>query len=1498
MRSVGARSKSAPRRASRMLSRTQPDGSRSIETLEARYCLSSISFVGGELVYTAQAGKANQLTVSFDGKAYTFYDPADPLGDVSGAPSGCKISSYSRYSQRPVTVEYSASAVISLRILLGDKDDLLTVRSARDGITVVDGDGVDQVVIGGSLKLSGGLTATAEKFSFNGDVIATGSIDLTVPDTANAGDDLTIPSGVTLQSTKGDVRLRAGDNLRLAAGSSVVAAKQVDLAIDFGNRDPGVGADATLSGSLRGLAGALTGSSDDDVVQIPEANGLRLGLAVDGREGVNTLSISDQSESLPATVTLTTTTIGATAGDQLFGVGGSVGYQNFRLLVVALGSGGDTVTVTGTKADQVQIATGAGDDVVRVPQGFASLGTTLSLDLGQGTDRVDVIDLGLAAWNGYRILENSLTRLAAGSLTTLQTIGFTQLEQLNLTTGNLIDYVEVVADGSGFPGRVRLSLQDGDDQVVVILHDVAIPTTIEADGGAGVDSQELQAGQAADQIVATPESTIVGPTSFLTTGFEGAKLAGGDGPDIIDASGFAFGVTIDGGGGDDEIRGTDSDDLLFGGTGNNLINSGKGNDRINTGDGNDVIFGGLGDDLIETGDGDDEIEGGEGDDLLFGGTGNNRINAGKGNDRINTGDGNDVIFGGLGDDLIESGVGDDEIEGGDGDDLLFGGAGNNLVNAGKGNDRINTGDGNDVIFGGLDDDVIESGSGDDEIAAGDGDDIIFGGTGNNLVNAGKGNDRINTRDGNDVIFGDEGDDEVSTGSGDDLLFGVSGSDVLDGGEGIDEYYFGADAKGSVRVIEPAGGDVDSIDFSGFGSAITIDMSSLKPQVAALDAQGQPLLTVEFSHDPARTPAVAFSGIENITGTAFADRIYGNSRNNELRGADLLAFDPAPRPQVAPTRTQWVWLDFDSATDPAAGDWIYSQSERDAIQARIVQNYASFAFRFTQDTAQLPSGDFARIVFNEVGSQQQPGQADEIDFRNLNLGGTATVDVSLILGGPDQPEANSINYIAASATIASHELGHLVGLRHADAFGPMGFGIHNPPGPARFTPEYPGLSAALETTATLMASPAAVGSSLLDAVDNPSFNERSAVKLAVNDYGSVIQEIAGIHDTPTTAQSVILKDLYVPNTLREGLNKGKDFAVQAVTVVSQIAAVGEKDLYSFQAKAGDLFNFEIMSRSLTRYRPNAVDGMLRILDQNGAVVSFYDGSAENDDPFENVDPLLVDLTIPADGSYYIEFSGEQPDDVGDYELFLYRWDAGNATDGGDVIRGLAGDDTIYGGLGNDQIDGGTGRDQIVERRNSDFVLSDKSLRIGSYEVDSLAGIDSAVLTGGASANKMMATSFSGSVILWGLQGDDELQGGRSSSILHGGDGNDKLFGSGYNDILLGDGGNDYLQGAAGRDIMIGGSGSDLIVGGDGEDILIGGRTIYDDDDAALNQLMNLWSQSACYQQRVDSLRGLLNADTVSDDGVTDLLTGCSSDDWFLAYACDITDRKPGEIVDRF
>ncbi|MGB8166719.1 MAG: LEPR-XLL domain-containing protein, partial [Chthoniobacteraceae bacterium] len=88
-----------------------------------------------------------------------------------------------------------------------------------------------------------------------------------------------------------------------------------------------------------------------------------------------------------------------------------------------------------------------------------------------------------------------------------------------------------------------------------------------------------------------------------------------------------------------------------------------------------------------------------------------------------------------------------------------------------------------------------------------------------------------------------------------------------------------------------------------------------------------------------------------------------------------------------------------------------------------------------------------------------------------------------------------------------------------------------------------------------------------------------------------------------------------------------------------------------------------------------------------------------------------------------------------------------SDQADVLIGGAGDDVIVGNAGADTIDGGTGIDRLVESRDVDFTLTDTSLADGT-DTDTLTSIEAATLTGGASANTIDASAFSGDVTLDG------------------------------------------------------------------------------------------------------------------------------------------------------
>lgn len=935
-------------------------------------------------------------------------------------------------------------------------------------------------------------------------------------------------------------------------------------------------------------------------------------------------------------------------------------------------------------------------------------------------------------------------------------------------------------------------------------------------GGAGVDQID---GGGGDDI-------IFGGTAATLNDADSANdiIYGGTGKDQIDGGGGGdqlFGGTA-GGAGDADT----ADDIIFGGTGADQIDGGAGDDIIYGGTvleandldtASDVLFGGTGRDFIDGGAGDDVIYGGTGgiftntidqdtgNDVIYGGTGSDQIDAGVGDDiifggtRIRAtdednvaGGSNDVIYGGLGADQIDAGAGDDVIFGGTAPGAADADISNDVIYGGLGADQIDAGGGDDVIFGGTrpgaadednavggSNDVIYGGLGTDQIDGGAGDDVIFGGTGgiftnttdqdtgDDVIYGGLGADQVDAGVGDDIIFGgtdtrdtdnSAGNDVIYGGAGADLIAGGGGDDNMTGGAGDDTYLFTATLLGSDTIGEGADADADVLDFSAFGGPITLDLALTTPQVIA-------------GADLSLTLSSAL-GIENVIGSRFGDAVLGNDRDNKLLGADALD-DRFADANGWNGVTQVVYLDFDSQQSLLVSpDHDYTPAERDAIMCRLQAVYADFHVHFTQ--TQPISSTYATLFFNKTpvvdGQPQAGGIADELDFRNLNLGGTAAIDVNPFLGGRNTPPATTANFVAFSATVAGHELGHLLGLRHLDSAGPIGFGLPAGVQRSELLPAYTGPVRAFETNWHMMGSPASVGTSLTDAIGNPFFGEREAVKLAFSERGATVSEQGSGHDNRDTAQPLILASLAVPNTLINGLHYGKDFAFGAVNVAGAInltpSGVSEDDYYSFSGRAGDVMNLEVISDSQDRFA-NAIDPVLRVYDSAGQLVAYYATTAENDDQLEGRDSILFDLILPADDTYFIQVdtftdAAVADTDTGNYELFIGRFDAGNATDAGDYLDGRGGNDTLDGGLGDDtlaggigdnSLAGGAGADTVVDAGDVDFDLSDALLK-GSGAA-SLAGIERASLTGGSGTNSFGTVNWTGIAVLDGGSGIDLL-----------------------------------------------------------------------------------------------------------------------------------------------
>ncbi|PSL22164.1 calcium-binding protein [Shimia abyssi] len=93
----------------------------------------------------------------------------------------------------------------------------------------------------------------------------------------------------------------------------------------------------------------------------------------------------------------------------------------------------------------------------------------------------------------------------------------------------------------------------------------------------------------------------------------------------------------------DSFLGSNLNDYVSTGIGNDYVRTRKGDDHVAAGDGNDVVKLGRGDDEANGGDGRDFLMGGRGNDRLGGGAGDDYFGAVNGSNLVSTGDGHDTI---------------------------------------------------------------------------------------------------------------------------------------------------------------------------------------------------------------------------------------------------------------------------------------------------------------------------------------------------------------------------------------------------------------------------------------------------------------------------------------------------------------------------------------------------------------------------------------------------------------------------------------------------------------------------------------------------------------------------------------------------------------------------------------------------------------------------------------------------------------------------------------
>ncbi|MDP9423378.1 MAG: hypothetical protein M3Q19_11215 [Pseudomonadota bacterium] len=360
--------------------------------------------------------------------------------------------------------------------------------------------------------------------------------------------------------------------------------------------------------------------------------------------------------------------------------------------------------------------------------------------------------------------------------------------------------------------------------------------------------------------------------------------------DIDHVSGTAFNDTLTGDGGDNWIWGSPgtladgstsaaNNDTLDGGGGNDLLTAGIGNHSLIGGNGSDTVSftengspepaltislglqgvaqatgagswtltgienlsGGIADDHL-TGDGNDNVlAGDQGDDRLFGAAGNDTL---YGDGRIAIDYGGGALTSGPIATFADGATADPAFV--SGDDILDGGAGDDTLNGGGGSDTASFASWAEGVISGL----SSSGNGfatnagetefDTLISIENLSGSAFGDQLSGTIHA----NVLSGGDGNDLLRGNAGNDSLLGGNGNDFLNGGQGDDLIDGGAGIDRATY----------------------FTGATAGVTVDLNLQ----GAAQATGQGMDTL--------------TGIENVSGTTFADMLTGDGGDNWLWGS--------------------------------------------------------------------------------------------------------------------------------------------------------------------------------------------------------------------------------------------------------------------------------------------------------------------------------------------------------------------------------------------------------------------------------------------------------------------------------------------------------------------------------------------------------------------------------------------------------------------------------------
>jgi Ca2+-binding RTX toxin-like protein len=950
------------------------------------------------------------------------------------------------------------------------------------------------------------------------------------------------------------------------------------------------------------------------------------------------------------------------------------------------------------------------------------------------------------------------------------------------------------------------------------------------DGGEGSDVYEASENQAENDVFAdtgavgidTLKNTGITPlvlNSFsATNGIDAivGGIVGNANNNILDFSAItASGVVADGATGDDVISGGTQDDILRGSEGKDSIVGGAGNDFLDSGTEQDTLKGGIGDDHLRTFDLGSI-------DILDGEAGYNRLSADYSDQNV------DIVF-----------------IAGQNNSYTFSN-GETALNFQTLGD-LNTSFGNDVIL--LNDDYSNT---------------------------------IKTNIGDDIIKSAGGKDTVEAGTGNDLIAGGSDADTIDGGDGIDtvDYSNSAAAVG----INLATGTTDGLVLAA--RTITSPNSYSWGIVTVSDTLSARIVN-NVNTDPVLTGIAAekLTNIENIIGSNYSDVLIGDSKDNIISpglsrttlignyiyigGTGGSAFVNNAYTKVPGFSGQIGLSNGDQADGGAGIDTLvldYSQGEESTTGAVLGGEFSTGSNTYTR---QHTDGTRDYISHQNFEKLQITGTSknDQINgfLGDDTINGSAGDDTLTGGGGGDNVGNDVINGGDGNDEIANRSIaGGTNDLNLFDRFD-GGAGIDT-------------LSADFSNQTVDITFIGGQSNNIIFADGSYAKNFEAIRNFKTGNGNDLLiqkQRVLGVNNGSTSSSisafstgagndtidpgvgddqvdggsgtDLLILDYSLDETATSGGVSGSTTAIATSSNASYFRNVSSTIYDRINASNIELYQITGTNKA---DKLNGWDGndTLNGLGGNDTIDGgkgndIINGGDGNDDisvSFNTVSSVFFDEaalldkldggagidTLTADfgnQTVNINFSSAAPTDFiftdGTYAknfeaIKNLKTGSGNDSIGqlgnsNNIIITGAGNDTVNAGSGTDTVNGGDGDDLLIVDRSvgDDANTSGVDFNFSRKNTTTLQLVDYLVAL---NIERLDFTGTSKSDIVSGFAGNDIFKLGGGNDSANGSGGDDTLIGGSGNDTLIGGDGNDSLVGDIGNDSLTGGIGNDLFV----------------------------------------------------------------------------------------